>query len=325
MAGLLIASFTASSGKTTLAAGIGKYLQGQGKRVGYFKPVIGMAELQGDAALLKEIFSLDEPVEVIAPAYHDIDELKGNLKKACDKAARGKDVTIIEAETADRQMLGEIAAALSAHILFIDSYSDQLPGIIISYKSFGKAALGFVVNKVPRKRLEAVRDSLAYFAVHEATPLLGVLPEDRLLLSLTVNEMAGKISGEVVGKEGADELVENVMVGALCADPGVAYFSRKSNKVVVLKSERADMQLAAVQTPVKCLVVTGNTPPKDAIVAQVEEKQVPIVRTSQDVTGVIERIEAAIGNSRFNTAKLPRAMELLQANLNLEAIIKGLG
>ena len=144
--------------------------------------------------------------------------------------------------------------------------------------------------------------------------ILGVLPEDRALFGLTVGELAEHIQGEILSSaDKSGELVENFMLGAMIVDPGPDYFGRKASKAVVVRGERPDMQLAALETSARCLVLAGNTAPIPAVLSRAEEQSVPIILAKDDTGAVVNRIEDALGKTKFNQEKkLPKLMEIME-------------
>jgi hypothetical protein len=155
---------------------------------------------------------------------------------------------------------------------------------------------------------------------------LGVLPEERLLTTVSVRELVEGLRGEVLNSpERCDELVENVMVGAMCLDPATTYFALKPNKAVVTRGERADMQLAALATSTKCLVLSGGIKPIPAVLYCAEEKRVPIIVVAGDTLSTMAGIEELLTQARFHQErKLERFGEILDQHLNFEAIFQGL-
>jgi len=176
-----------------------------------------------------------------------------------------------------------------------------------------------VVNKVPGSRLSAE------FGKGEVN-ILGLLPEDRILAALTVGELAEHIGGEILnGAEKSSELIEEFMLGAMTVDSGLDYFGRKDNKAVVVKGERPDMQLAALETSTRCLVVSGGVAPIHAVLRSAHDKGIPIIVTKDDINATVNSIELALGKSRFNQEKLTRLVEIMKRHFNFEALHKGLG
>ena len=122
------------------------------------------------------------------------------------------------------------------------------------------------------------------------------------------------------------ELVENFMLGAMYVGYGPEYFGRKQNKAVVLRSERPDMQLAALETSTRCLVLCGDAEPTAVVRRRAEEKNVPIILVNGDVTSAAASIEEALGRVRFHQKnKLPRLVEIMGRHFDFQAVYQGLG
>ena len=333
MAALYINSLERGNGKTTVCTGLGKHLLSNSKEIGFFRPVIADSknplteDANSDADFMKHLFALEESVDLLCPVFRDESSLKRGIKEAYAKVSHGKDVVIVEGIAHQNQASRDIVEALDARMIIVEGYSKELLKAINSYKDFGKYFLGVVLNKVPRNWIERVRGEMSNQSDKAGVNILGVLPEDRILFALTIGELTKHIQGEILsGTEKSAELVENVMLGAMCVDPGPEYFGRKANKAVVVKSERPDMQLAALETSTKCLVLTGNTAPRSAVLFQAEKKNVPIILARDDTTTIVKKIEDALGKTSFSQEhKLTKLTEIMEQHFDFLAVYKGLG
>ncbi|MFC2021914.1 DRTGG domain-containing protein [Chloroflexota bacterium] len=333
MVALYVTSLENGGGKTTVCAGLGKHLLSNGKKIGFFKPVIADSKnpptegADSDAAFIKHLFALEEPVDLLCPVFSEESNLRSRLKEAYDKVSQGRDVVIVEGISHQSQVSHDIVETLDARVIIVEGYSKEPLKAINSYKNFGKYLLGVVLNKVLSSQVERVRGETSTQLDKAGVNILGVLPEDRALFALTIGELAEHIQGEILsGAEKSAELVENVMLGAMSVDPGPEYFGRKANKAVVVKSERPDMQLAALETSTRCLVLTGNTAPKPAVLFQAEEKKVPIILARDDITTIVRNIEDALGKTRFSQEnKLTKLTEVMGQHFDFLTVYKGLG
>jgi hypothetical protein len=114
---------------------------------------------------------------------------------------------------------------------------------------------------------------------------------------LSVGELAKHLGGEILNcPERSEELVENLMVGALSVDSGLDYFRRKANKAVITRGDRPDLQMAALETSTKCLILTGAIRPMPIVLHRAIEKGVPIIVVEEDTISTLRRIEEALGN-----------------------------
>ena len=333
MVALYIASLENGSGKTTICAGLGKHLLSNNKKIGFFKPIIAnnkkppVEGTDSDAAFIKSLFSLEEPVDLLCPVFSDENNLRSGVEEAYAKVSQGKDVVIVEGISEQRQVSHDIVETLDAKVIVVESYSKELLQAVNSYKDFGEHLLGVLLNKVPRSRVEHVRSEMSTQFDKTGVNILGTLPEDRTLFALSVGELAEHVQGEILSStDKSAELVENLMLGAMVVDAGPAYFGRKANKAVVIRSERPDMQLAALETSTRCLVLTGNTAPKPPVLYRAEEKNVPIILARNDVATVATNIEDALGKTRFNQEnKLPKLIEIMQQYFDFQTVYRGLG
>lgn len=331
MVALLITSLGPGSGKTTVCAGLGRYLVERGKKVAFFKPVIASStppaqESTNDAALMKHLLSLEEPTDLLCPVFGDENRLKSGIRDAYSRVAAGKDVVIIEGAAEPAPFADIIVETLDARVITVEPYSRDLPQAISSYQRFGRHLLGAVLNKVPRSRLERVRAEVSAQFSQAGIALFGILPEERTLVALTVSELAESIHGELLdGAPKSTALVESVMLGAMSVDSGPYYFGRQANKAVVVRSERPDMQLAALETSTTCLVLTGGKTPRPAVLEQAKAKRVPIILAQDSVASVVANIEAALAKTRFSPEKLPRLIELMERNFDFQLLYAKLG
>lgn len=329
MVALYVTSPYAGAGKTAVCAGLGRHLAGDGKRVGFFKPIVsGIKSAEAadsDAEFMKQVLALAEPIKSLCPLIGGDGDMTAKIKQAYAKVSKGKDVVIVEGVWRQRpggkpaEASHQVAEALEGRVIVVEPYSKGLSaaGLINNYKGFGENLLGVVINRVPKSRLSAK------FGNGEVN-ILGVFPEDRVLLSLTVMELAERIHGEILNSaERSTELVEDFMLGAMGVDSGLNYFGRKDNKAVVVRGERPDMQLAALETSTRCLVVNGGSP-SQSVLQRARDKGVPIILAKGDIISTVSSIELALGKTRFNQKKLPRLIEIIEQQFNFKALYKEL-
>jgi len=333
LATLYVTSLEKGMGKTAVCAGLGKHLLNDGKKIGFFKPIIaGNKPAEGvdsDAAFMKHVFALKESVESLCPVFTDEGNLTSKIKEAFTKISKGKDVVIIEGIDEQSPASYETVKTLGARVIIVEGYSQELPRgkLITASKYFGEYLLGVVLNKVPGSQAGRVSSEAPASFSKAGVSLLGVLPEDRALLALTIGELAEHIQGEILNNhEKSAELVENFMLGAMCVDPGPVYFGRKANKVAVLRGERSDMQLAALETSTRCLGLSGDTAPNPSVLYRAEDKKIPIIQASDDVATIVTNFEDALAKTRFNHEnKLPNLTEIMEQNFYFEAMYQVVG
>lgn len=338
MVALFIVSAEAAAGKTAITVGLGRHLMGAGRKVGFLKPLVGdkPADIsRGDAGFVKQALNLPEDVARLSPSLGSGKALADRAREAYIEVSQNRDVVIIEGRCGkkpaddDSKAAYEMAKALKARVIIVENYAGgkSAPRYMDSYLGFGENRLGFILNKVPKRELKRTGEKLTSRIKKSEMRLLGVVPEDRALLAFTVGELAELIEGKLLNNgEKTAELVENLMAGAMCVDSGLDYFGRKANKAAVVRSDRPDMQMAALETSTRCLVISGGGEPIDYVRFKAAEKNIPVIMTRNDTETVIRNIEDLLDRTRFHQEKkLSRLAEIIKANIDLKAIWAGLG
>lgn len=341
-----ITSWGEAAGKSTLCWGIGEYLQKKGKKVSFFKPISvseGEVSPDGDVEFARQVFRLEEEAESLCPPSFTLSSLqmelaqKGDfhrkLKEAFARIFLDREIVLVEGvsslDAGDilAQACYESATALNAKVIVIARYSAALPWekLVQASKKFGPNLAGMVVNFVPKKKLESEASRIVSLCAKEGIRLLGVLPEERVLLAVSIGELAGYLQGEIItDREAEEELVDNLMIGAASSDCGLDYFQRRESKVVVTRGSRPDLQLAALATPTKALILCENVSPIDHVRHWAEEKKVLIMVVKQDTLSAVARIEEAIAKARFHQRKkLEKLEEILTQHFDFAGMYQG--
>jgi BioD-like phosphotransacetylase family protein len=320
--------------------GLAKRFQRDGYRIGYMKPVSTGARLAAglvdeDAEFFKQTFSLPDPLADMAPIgitpgivesilkKEERTDFVARLKDAFGRIAEQRDVVILEGGSNLREgnLIGLpaplVADMLAAHELAVIKYDNDLQILddaLTARKRLDESLIGVVLNAIPRQRMPFVQEMAKPALEEQGIPVLAVLPQERLLLSISVGELARFLSGEILcGAEKSDELVEHLMVGAMSVDSALTYFRRKPNKAVITGGDRPDIQLAALETSTKCLILTGNLRPSPIILGRAAEVGVPMILVRQDTLTTVEVIERFFGKTRFHQQKkIQRFEEMLE-------------
>lgn len=344
MVALYVTSMGEAAGKSSLCAGLGRKLRAEGRRVGFLKPVSTRTDGDDrDAEFMKQLLTLEEPVESLCLVSLNVKDLAATvdekeppwlkeIEEAYAKVSRGKDVVLLEgvgdfkAGSDAARVAGRIVEALKARAILLVGYEGDLEvdRIVAAAKMLADNLLGVVINAVPERRMELVKAQIVPSLEQSGTKVLGVLPEDRALLSVTVGELAEHVGGSILNSQDrSNELVESLMVGAMSVDSALSYLTLKPNKAVITRGDRPDIQLAALETSPKCLVLTDNIDPMPSILSRALELEVPIVLVEGDTAGTMEALEGVFDKAAFNSEKKAERLEqILEQNLDLEAIYR---
>jgi len=98
------------------------------------------------------------------------------------------------------------------------------------------------------------------------------------------------------------------------------------HKAVITGGSRADIQLAALDTSTRCLVLTGDQMPPDMILDKARSVGVPVLLVREDTLTVVEKFENMLGKVRIRTtSKVERAKRLIRERINFGFLKTQLG
>ncbi len=187
-------------------------------------------------------------------------------------------------------------------------------------KSVGEAFAGVVLNRARRRGGEAGAD-------YEGVAALAVIPEDRQLATPSLDAVAEALKAEAVNVAGdGPRSMGRLVIASIAADPGQDYFDRTRAESVIVRSDKPDLQLAAINAGAQCLIVTGDLPVLSYVRERVAEDETPFLRTELDTKAAVEAVEALYGTTAFSAAadRLSRLDELF-AGADLGALFATAG
>jgi hypothetical protein len=154
-----------------------------------------------------------------------------------------------------------------------------------------------------------------------------MLPDDAVLHSVSVRELVNAIGGEVLASETAvDELVESFVVGAMGVSAALRHFRQTPRKCVITGGDRSDIQLAALETPTRCLVLTGGLEPSPTVLARAQDLGIPVVLVQQDTLATVAVIEQLLGKPRLREpGKIAYVLDQFATHLDLPLLDNLLG
>jgi uncharacterized protein len=315
MRALLVASVQDRAGRTGVAAAITQRLAYEGRRVLALRlGATGDPAANADAAYFSTLPGARERggAPILATA-------------APSEVARlaGDSLPVVEAD--DAADLAAVANALDAAVIVVQrgpADDDAIMRLQNLALDLGPRLLGLVILAVPNGKMSAVEDAIE----EAALPLLAAIPEDRLMYSPTIGEIADALQAEMLlGEDAEDLLIEEMLIGPVTADPAQPYYARRGNKAVITRSDKTDQQLAALASNTDCLILTGGLAPSPYTLDRASSDEVALMVTRSDTRATVERLGDMFGSSRFSSErKLDRMAELLRERLDWDVITSAL-
>jgi len=356
MKALYITSLHTFSGKTAVCLALGRRLQREGHRVGYFKPLStqpweplpGQA-LDEDADFVRRTLRLEEPPErlvgvVLTPSLLEdalcgciARDLLAEVQAAYRQAAEGKDVVLLEGGASLREgvSLGlgpaAVADALDVPALAVVRFRNEMGLVddcLVAQMRLGERLLGVLVNGVPDRAQKFAAEVVRPCLEDRGIPVLGVMPREEELQAISVGELAQVLEAEFLTLPGKGEvLVENLVVGAMSVEQALPRMRRiPGSKAIITGGDRADMQLAALETATACLILTGHLRPQPEVLRRAEEVGVPVLLVRQNTMETVEAIEQVFGKTRLGQPeKLERFEQLMAEHFDYGRLYSQLG
>ena len=329
---LYVVSDRPGAGKTTVCMALAKLLRAQSKSVAAIKPV-AYGENDADAALYAQLLGARASGLPVADAGA-LDE----IGSVVDGLHEDNDIVIVEASNSQTATQSQsVADAIDARVLVVAGYDASLShGVALATGApYGGRVIGYIVNGVTRYMGTDARASLAPQIAAQASArgarVLGLIPEDRRLLGVSVRQIAEHLGGEFLDEDAEymedDPLVEYLMVGGMSLDPGEYYYGIHDNRAAIVRGDRPDLQMSALGAPgsTACLVATGGIVPIEYVRYEAEQEETPIILVQTDTLDTMARLDTLLDGSRFNHPdKLSRSVELLEEHVDIDALLKAL-
>jgi len=352
MISLYVGSTSGYSGKSLVSMGVGLRLKKDGLRVGYFKPV-GILPIKveniltdKDAWFIYRAFELKDHVAEICPvvltqeltvrAYlKDMRGLLRKIERSFQQLSQDKDIMIVGGSGSiySWSVLGvsglKVIKRLNAKVLLVVKYEGEfcVDYILQAKKDLGDHFIGVIFNKVTHEFRQSVDDYIVPFLKRRGIDVIGILPHDPLVGSITVEELNEMLGGKVLCcHDRLSNLIERFLIGAMQVDRATEYFKMTKNNAVIVGGDRADIQLSAIESGTECLVLTGELYPSEVIVSRAEQKNIPIIVIRDDTYTVAKKVERLSVRLRLrDKAKVAHGTELVMKNVNFPLLYKHLG
>ena len=325
---LYVASDRPGAGKTVTAMAVALALRNRGVKAGYFKPFCVDPHSDADVNFARAMgVKVIEPVALrVSEISHPTPAVVVEQVLAAMSETEDCDVVVVEGASlavGDHDLSDishHVARGLDAKTLAVldygaGKYSDGLSRMA---EAFGDGLLGVFVNRAIRHRAHEVKEMVGAQA-------LGVAPEDRLMLSVSLNQVAAALEGSWVwGEEQGESLVERYLIGGNFMDSGDHYFNRMENKAVIVRGDRPDIQLSALTGPVVGMINTGGHQPVEYLLHEVEQLDVPLMVTPHRTAEAVEALGGALEEANpYHPQKVSRFLELLRMHCDIDAVLEG--
>ncbi len=348
MAVLYVTGNRPGTGKTALAAALASRLVGAGRRPVLVRPLRpnAAAASDPDVALFQQVVpgapnTEAPPLAVTLDTLSADTTLPDRVRERVAAASVGREPTIVEGldglDDHDPWALASasIATALDARVVLVLDYGRDLSdaAAAAARRRYGNRLAGVVINRVPHHAIHDATARLSPALQGGGLAVLGIVPEDRRMAAPSVAQVAEHLGAAFRVLDDLDDpgaglrsLVEHFMVGGSPLDNGAYVFSRRENKAVLVRGDRPDLQMAALETSTTCLVLTGGREPVQYATYHAGLRQVPAMLVGGPTLEVMEAL-GTVGEraSVHSPLKVERFADLLDRHEDMPALLAAAG
>jgi len=350
MKSIFINSIGVKSGKSLLAWALGLIFEKEGLKVGYFKPVGVQPEVvdgvltDHDAHLMKNVLKLKDPYHLICPVVLNHDTIfaifrrkVGSVLKEIEDSYRklsiDKDIVIIKGGNSffEGSIVGAngvtLTKVLNTKVLLVDRFVSDVTfvdNVRFIKELLGDRLQGVIITQVMPEKIDYVGNVVIPFIEGDGIPVYGAIPEDKFLGAISIRKACEVVAGEVICcKDKLEELATNYVIGAMDLELAINYFRRINNKIVITGADRSDLQIAAMETSTKGIILTGGRYPNSVVIGKAEEKGIPIIVVNLDTYSTVERLDKAVVTLDFeDEKKIGRYLELFREHIDVNKLKK---
>ncbi|MBE9177348.1 phosphotransacetylase family protein [Oculatella sp. LEGE 06141] len=348
---LLIGSPEAYSGKSAMILGMAYQLQEKGLDIAYGKPIgtcLNESQddvLDEDVRFIAQILNL--PDNRVRPTLLALDEVTiaqringenqvnyQHVLNQYTQSASG-DLVLLEGPGTLNEgrlfdlSLPQVAQAVDASVLLVTRFHSGLvvDSLLAAQQALGDRLLGILINDISLDQMELVNSTIRPFLEKQGIAVLGLLPRNDLLRSVSVGELVHQLNAQVLCRaDRMDLMVESLKIGAMNVNSALKYFRKARNMAVVTGGDRTDIQLAALETSTQCLILTGQIPPSPTIVSRAEDLEVPILSVDLDTLTTVEIVDRAFGQVRLHeSVKVQAVRQMMHKHFDVDRLLTSLG
>ncbi len=357
---IFLSSIHQNAGKTTMSLGLYSAFKKKKLRTAFLKPVgqqvvnVGNAQIDKDSYLMGKVFRSSKDFKAMSPVTigrgftekYILKPCKKQLQESIQKAfaslTRNKDAIIVE---------GTGHAGVGAVVDFSNADVAQLLGskvIIISEGGIGKSIdeivlnkalfdlrgveiLGVIINKVLPEKYDRIKRIIGKGLKAKGIRLLGVIPDDPLLSSPTVEQIKTRLDLKLLcGKKATHKRVNHTIVAAMEPHNMIHYLS--GGTLVVTSGDRVDNILLAVSSHlvkekkgihISGIILTGGLRPNPKIINLLKSSEIPVMMTEDDTYSIAAKIEHLICKiQKSDKDKIKEAARLVHKYVDVKEILK---
>lgn len=167
-----------------------------------------------------------------------------------------------------------------------------------------------ILNEIPANKLGTVRET-----TETSDNIVGLIPYDKFLGGISISTIKECVDGLFLTVTDGGFIIEEMLIGAMSPPCALDWLKKVKNAALLTGGDRVDLQKIALDTGIKCLVLTGNFEPPQVIVKRAEKLGACIILTEFDTLTAMEKI-MEVRREEVNERKKDRIVEIFKSNIN---------
>jgi len=359
---IFIAATRQNDGKTTTSLGLFAALSRRLGSIGYIKPIgqrfidVEGKQIDEDTILIDNTFQIQTPLEAMSPIAVEpsftrryiekgnVDFLVKRIQNSFDRAAWEKQFAIIEGTGhAGVGSVFDLSNARVAHLLEskvvlitkggIGRPIDEVALNKALFDQAGVEMVGVILNKVIPEKLDYTAEFAKRGLARLGIDLIGVIPDEPLLASPSLRQIADEIDGDFIHCEDlALRRVARVIIGAMSSSRVMEHFS--TGTLVITPGDREDVILAALSTEslheaegpqLAGIVLSGDLLPHPSVMQLVKRSSIPFMVSPQDSYTIASSIHSMIIKTLpGDTEKIEKIQSLVEQHVEIDRLLEKL-
>ena len=332
---ILITSLNPKDGKTSCALGLAESLNNKG----YKSTCIELFNSNKESIQTSFIKEL-HPNEIGSFPYtldssNSFLSNKNEIIKDINKFSNSTDYLIIDApslndiskEVADFLLeISETSIVLIIKLETTDSLTTIEEKLNIASTKMGNNISGVIFNSVPKYAERTLESNITKLTEYSTIPVLGFIPQNRTMKGITSSNILditeGVLTAEHPIKYYESKIIERIMIGGMVLGSGKDYFDRFNNKAVLVRGNRPDIQMAAINNNTSCLIFTGEHTITDYIKYHASEEEIPIISVNASTQETLNLISSQfVELDVFHKTKISHLSTLIDQQLILDNVL----
>lgn len=357
---IFVAGTRMNDGKTTTCLGLFAALQQRYGQVGFIKPVgQRFVEIDGqlideDSVLVEKTYKVETPIESMSPIAIDgsftkryLDdpkrigaELTHRVCAAFDRASWEKNFTLIEGSghagvgSVFNMSNARVAKILGAKAIIVSrgGIGQPIDEIAMNKALFDKEGvevIGAIVNKVQAKKMDYIRKYTGLALKNLGIPLLGLLPEEKVLTSPNLGQIFRRTKGKWLHEvpHTQSRRISAILIGAMTATGFLDAI--KPGTLLITPGDREDIIMAALsyeatspKDSISGIILTRGIAPHPRLQELIRQSSIPVIMADSDSYAVASRIHGmTVKTQPEDSDKIPLIKDMIQTNIDLDKLV----